>query len=198
MRLTTCASAAGTHAGAGTNLRSLAAPPESAARAEPRAPPACRLHARVRRLRASEQTAETSLHQQCSLRSLRWVIPRRMGLRVGPNLRGVLRLNRDVCWMLGASSRHQDKQKEWGMRSAHLDLHAGVEQRSLEHCRICGCVRLTTSKSAAGPRAGARTNLRFHCLASRNTAPARSAGPTRPVGCICGLGVSPARMMALP
>ena len=43
--LTTCALAAGD--------RAWAAPPESAARKEPRAPVACRLHARVRLLRGA-------------------------------------------------------------------------------------------------------------------------------------------------
>ena len=50
------------------------------------------------------------------------------------------------------------------------------------------CRHLTKSKSAAGYHAGARTNERFHCLASRSLTPERSAGPPRPVGCICGLG----------
>ena len=52
--LTRCASAAGHHAGARTNLHLLAAPSESAARAESCARAACRLHARLRLVRGAE------------------------------------------------------------------------------------------------------------------------------------------------
>ena len=51
--LATCASAAGDHAGARTNLRSLAAPSEGAARAAAVGLPARRLNARARRQRAA-------------------------------------------------------------------------------------------------------------------------------------------------
>ena len=53
----------------------------------------------------------------------------------------------------------------------------------------CGEVRLTTCKSAAGPRGGARTNLRS-LWPHRRVPPTRSAGPPRPVSGICGLGGS--------
>jgi hypothetical protein len=54
---------------------------------------------------------------------------------------------------------------------------------------MAGC-HLTTCKSAAGDQLPARTNQRFLWLASRNLAPTGSAGPLRPVGCICGLGAT--------
>ena len=52
-------------------------------------------------------------------------------------------------------------------------------------------------KSAAGDHADARANLRS-LARSGSSAPAQSSAPIRPVGCICGLGVRPARPPARP
>src|SRR5918996_1137331 len=58
--LTTCAPAAGHHSPAHTALRSFGALTEGDARAEVRAPPACRLHARVRRHAAQKLVVSSS------------------------------------------------------------------------------------------------------------------------------------------
>ena len=63
--------------------------------------------------------------------------------------------------------------------------------------RRCRESRLTECKSAAGDHAGARTNLRS-AASSRDAAPARSAGHSRPVGCICWLGRTATRKPVVP
>jgi hypothetical protein len=52
--------------------------------------------------------------------------------------------------------------------------------------RVC----LTKCASAAGPRARARTNLRFLSGTHGRAPPARCPAPVRPVGCMRGLGGS--------
>ena len=61
----------------------------------------------------------------------------------------------------------------------HAEKHASLSQMPWG--------RLTTCASAAGPQAGARTNLRS-LERSRRVPPERDAAPLRPVGCMRGLG----------
>jgi hypothetical protein len=66
-------------------------------------------------------------------------------------------------------------------------IHRGASQ--------LGCCCLTDRASAAGPRARARANLRFHCLAIRRLAPERTAGPAP--ACRLHARVRPRRARAL-
>ena len=90
---------------------------------------------------------------------------------------------------------HRDRTPEpWIASCAMLWLSAvaTIAETFGRRLRVAAC-SLTKCESAAGDHLAARANQRFRCLAVGSVAPARSAGPSRPGGCICGLGGAPPR-----
>jgi hypothetical protein len=168
--------------------------------------PACRLHLRVRQLPRrlvplwviSGIRAWTTKSLSCASRTTLDIATDEMIL-AGRNAAIMTRLtltSAPICGLLTVADAHQDTTGNLVrfplLSRGHLGLPlrfpigqcAGSPLIGARGARSC----LTECKSAAGDHLTAHTNQHFRCLASRRSAPARSPGPPRPFGCICGLG----------